>query len=311
MNPLLEVRPAACLFVVGPQLTRDSAPHAANLSYEAVVQSGIDRLQECGSGAAKVPHLRKEGKWKAMRTAVALLRKKGLYENWMKKTFSTRSTGHEQTSIPDSVRLLLELQRLGAMLACTQYDTLLDSMAGLRPAVISEEHSLAEWLRRDESAQGGGGVTSESRAAATATEESEFGFLHLHGAQTALDSLRILPYSEAASSSDADCIPEETMTQLKSLFHSKLVFLVGFDDDHQDPLLPSFLQLVYPEGDAKVLKNPPILLTSRSAKCSSLLQCKPTKVLHLKIHSMDRLRDVILPGEAKNFSVGMFNLVYH
>lgn len=300
MNPLLEVRPAACLFVVGPQLTKDSG--APNLSYQAVVQSGIDYLQELACGAARVQNIRKEGGCKAMQTMVMLLKKKGLYEDWLKKTFASDSSGHG--SIPDCVHLLLELQRQGAMLACTQYDTTLDNMAGTKPAVISHEHSLVEWLRRDESLQRGDGGRSGLETEATA-EKSELGFLHLHGVRTSLNSIRVLPYLETATSADTDAIPEETLAQLRGLFHNKLVFLVGFDDEHQDPLLPSFLRLVYLEGDAKVLKNPPILLTaSRSLKCSYLLQCK---ALHLRIQSVDRLRDVILPGEAKNFSVGTFN----
>lgn len=311
MNPLLEIRAAACLFVVGPQLSRNAVQHAGKLNYDSVVRSGIKYLQEF-TDRGKIGSLEKEGQLKAMQTVMSLLRKKGLYEDWVKTTF-TSDMEHGHCSIPDSVHWLLELHRLGAMLACTQYDTLLDTMAGLRPVVMSEEQSFAEWLQGGKKVEvqqeaGVGGEQGESLG--TTTAEGVAGFLHLHGVQTMLDSIRMLPYSETREhgSTDTNSIPGETLTALRRVFHNKLVFLVGFDDEYQDPLLPSFLELVYPDGDAKVLKNPPILLTSRSAKCS-LLQCEPAKVLQLRIHAVDRLRDAVLPGEAKNFSAGMFKIV--
>jgi hypothetical protein len=319
MDPLLELRAAACLFVVGPQLSKNAAPHTEKLSYDSVLQSGVNYLLELAGGEGGWTRgLEKEGQLGAMRTVVSMLRKDGLYEGWVKKTFAAGNVGNEH-DVSDSVRWLLELHRLGSMLACTQYDTLLDTMAGLKPAAVGDQ-SFAEWLQGGqqgvEAEEGRGeNLTTETTAAAGDVVRGcdvarGCGFLHLHGVQTSPDSIRVLPYSKdiEQGSAENDSISDETLNALRQVFHNKLVLLVGFDDDQQDPLMQSFLELVYPEGDAKVLKNPPILLTSRCAT-SSLLQCDPCKVLHLRVHTMDNLRGVILPGEPENFSVGMLALI--
>lgn len=312
MDPLLEISPSACLFVLGPQFSSSAAPHADKLSYNSLVQAGVDYLQEF-EDERKLLHLKRDDHLKAMRTVTSLLRKKGLYEDWVQRTFSGDDMEHEHLSVPDSVSWLVELHRLGSMLACTQYDTILDRMTGLRPAVMTDEQSFAEWLqagrtavKRQQQEEEEGRGEGEGTIAAEEGAACGCGFLHLHGVQTALESICMLPYSDAEdepASTNKSFIPKETLNSLQHVFHNKLVFLVGFDGGHQDPLLPSLLELLYPDGDAKVLKNPPILLTSRSAKCS----LEPAKVLQLRIRSVDRLREVVVPGEAKNFSVGEFH----
>ena len=317
MDPLLEIRPAACLFVLGPQFSSSAAPNTDRLSYDSIIQAGVDYLREFAveEDVRKLLHLKEGDHLKAMQTITSLLRKKGLYQDWISRTFSG-GTEHEHCSVPDSVLWLLELHRLGSMLACTQYDTILDSMAGLKPAVMTDEQSFAEWLQGGKNGvlnqqQEGEGIGGEGEGTIAAAEgvACGCGFLHLHGIQTVMESISTLPYSETGDEpvqTDNSFIPGETLTALRHVFQNKLVFLVGFDGGHRDPLLPSFLELVYPEGDAKVLKNLPILLTSRSAKCS-LMQSEPVKVLQLRVCSVDRLREVVLPGEEKNFSVGKFH----
>lgn len=315
MNPLLELKPTACLFIVGPQLSRNSTPHAAKLSYSSLIKAGQDYLHEFGGETAGRDTVREqEEPLKAMRTIVSQLRRIGLYDEWTRKTFLDR-VEEEYVSIPDSVQYLLELHRKGALLACTQYDTILDIMAGHRPATISDQDgSFTDWLacgRKSEESSAGkeGARTCDEIAAAENTCRS--GLLHLHGAQTAVDSICMLPYCvpqegsrpRARDNSAWSYIADDSLAALRQVFHSKLVFLLGFDGDYEDPLLLSFLQLVFPEGDAKVLKNPPILLTSSLPAESRFLE--PAKVLELRIPAADKLRDVILVGETKNFSVGM------
>lgn len=324
MEPLVEVRPNACLFVLGPQLTRCTS---TRLRYKSVVKSALDYLQECAvHHDSPIGDMIGSEPLRAMEVATTLLKSNGLYDKWLERTF----TGFEPeyTDIPDSVQWLIELQRMGAMLACTQYDALLDKMAGRRPAVISSrDHSFSDWLScglhhrkkarsQDATAKSsserekGVVVVVERHAASSKHTQRVSGFLHLHGASTSIDSIHLHPYAEIKAVRKGGCaekpfsfIPDEILAGLRGVFHSKLVFLVGFDEGHRDPLLLSFLQLIYPEGDAKVLKNPPILLTSFSPD-AMFLQCEPAKILQLRIASADRLRDAILPGEPKNFSVG-------
>ena len=328
MDPLVEVRPNACLFVLGSQLTQSSSPTSTNLRYKSVVKSAIDYLQECSiqHDSHAIEDMMSSEPLRAMEVATTLLKNSGLYDKWLEQTF----TGFEPeyAHIPDSVQWLIELQQMGAMLACTQYDTLLDKMARHRPAVISsKDHSFSDWLScglhhrkktrsQDNTARSSSerekGVVEISRNAASSKHTQRMcGFLHLHGANTSIESVHLHPYAEIKDVGKGACkdkpfsfIPDEILAGLRGVFHSKLVFLVGFDEGHQDPLLLSFLQLIYPEGDAKLLKNLPILLTS-SPDASTFLQCEPAKVLELRIASGDRLRDIISAGEPRNFSVGM------
>lgn len=328
MNPLLEMRPGACLFVVGPQLTRNSS---SSLCYISIISCGLEYLKELGveQGRGDIEALIKTDPLAAMQKTVSLIRANGNYEEWRMKTFGARNSSAEKFSsvAPDSVQWLLTLHEMGAMLACTQYDMLLDNMAGLKPATVSsKDPAFAEWLacndeRQNERLSEEERLTDSERPQIKVNMEQTTsescpsqgcGFLHLHGVQTAPDSIRLFPYSEkqeaeggGESSADTDSrsfITSGCLDKLRELFHNKLIFLVGFEAGYEDPLLSSFLQLMHPEGDTKVLKNLPILLTS--SENSSFLHSDPPKILQLRIPSTDSLREVIVPGSPKNFSVG-------
>lgn len=325
MNPLLEIRPSACLFLLGPQLTRT---FPSRLDYNSVLSSAVAKLRGTGPDAEVTKFERgisKMGAVKGMQEALSLLRTKGLYREWLDETFGKKEISGVE--LPDSVRWLIELQQMGAMVACTDYDTLLDDVCGLHPATVSsEDPAFSAWLTCSKS-----GVRTISRPNKRAGKEKskekkgeggeqgsgvvaqEVGFLHLHGARSVPGSMCLLPYAEGVERNNRELkcrtdldvgrsfVNADTLTALQDVFHSKLVFLVGFDGDEKDPLLPSLLQLLYPERDAKLLKNPPILLTT--SRSPSLFQ-ESLQLLQLRISSVDKLREIVLPGSAKNFSVG-------
>ncbi len=333
MNPLVEIRPAACLFLVGPQITRESTPDASRLSYDSVIRSGLAYLQATMGDrfeACRLEEVRKRVPLTAMQEIVWLLRTNGLYAEWANETFAV-SEAQKSPSSSDSLQWLLQMHKKGAMLACTQYDTILDTIAGLPPVTISSgDPEFSQWISasressmlnqgsgdaensqtRQDGGGGGGGGMDECDAA------KRSGFLHLHGVQTALDEIRLFPYAEPklaadgemmtfAGSNSSSYINSSSLTSLREAFHSRLVFLVGFDEDCEDPLLQSLLQVLYPGRDAKVLRNPPILLTS-SGPQSGFLKTESEKILRLRISSADQLTEVIVPGSSENFAVGMY-----
>lgn len=311
MNPLLEIRPAACLFVVGPQFSRNCTPDSHKLSYRSVVRTGLTFLQEEGlltrHGVRELNTLVEKDAVKAMGQLVMHLKSTGLYERWLRKTFHSLQPANI-SAVPDSVQWLLELQCMGAILACTQYDTLLDKMAGKKPMALVRKD--LECLQVEEQQKGESSVlpgSQNSDCNLPGSSGQTRGFLHLHGVHTELDSISLLPYEDMVGANSSE--DKNMWSNLQSLFQSKLVFLVGFDDDNdcKDPLLSSLLQLLYPSKDSSACKNPPILLTSTPG--ADFLKDLSDRILQLRISSIDSLRDLVVPGPLKNFSVGKLKLL--
>lgn len=325
MDPLVEVRPSACLFLIGPQLARDSTPDAGRLSYDCIVRSGLAYLQETLGErfeAGRLEEKRRSSPLAAMQEVVWLLRTNNLYAEWAKETFAV-SEGQRSPTSSESLQWLLELHQQGAMLACTQYDTILDTLARLPPVTISNgDPEFSRWfsacresnMTSCDAAERSSQAQDGSENMETSNEAKRPGFLHMHGVQTDTESLRLFPYVEPKltpdggemsflGSNSSSYINSNCLALLREAFHSRLVFLVGFDGEHQDPLLQSLLQLLYPGRDAKVLRNPPIFLTS-SGPQSGFLKSELEKILSLRISSADRLMDVIIPGSSENFAVG-------
>ena len=318
---MLEIRPAECLFLVGPQLTRNSLD-SEKLSYKSVIKSGLAFLLEQGikyEGQLMVEELVESSPVNAMEWVVKILQTSGHYVAWMKRIF--RKTEQKRIAIPDSVVWLLQLQQMGAMLACTQYDTTLDNISDTKPVTFScKDGGFVEWLasaqdgNQIESAQSERCSKEEKTDVATGNSVEELdnvdnavkkpGFLHLHGVQTQTDSINLLPYYSLLGKTETDSrdVVEDKLAALRNVFHNKLVFLVGFDGEDNDPLLPSLLHLLYPDGDTRALKNLPILLTS--SQDATQLFPDSVRLLHLKIKSIDCLREVLILGTPKNFYVG-------
>ena len=321
MNPSLEIWPSACLFIIGPQLTANSCPDSARLHYKTILNCGCAMLSpEHVEG--NIEQFMTLDPLKSMEKLLKVLRRTGLYEEWLRRTFNFSFSDDAKHNIPSSVQWLHYLQQMGAMLACTQYDTLLDGFLDAEAVTMSNEDAaaFAKWLKngtkvlkmtphtRQLSSVSDKTIEQQVDADAESIVGQKSQILHLHGVHTILSSIRLLPYSSKERESgnyDSDSsIPKEQIEALRELFHNKLVFLVGFDGEHFDPLLLSLLQLLYPESDSKILKNPPVLLSTTSSPKDDPLHYEPAILLRLKIKSMENLREVIQPGSLKSFSVG-------
>lgn len=321
------------------------------MSYKSVLEAGLtflqQRVRERGGGSIlareeDLEKLKRMDSVSAMQRVVEVLKKEGLYEEWLRKTLGGSKL--QSLDFPDSLQWVLELQQMGAMLVCTQYDTLLDDMAGQSPITLcSEDPRLVKWL------EVGGKQCSKREHVRTEAQSSQrdaggsiaaelsgsdkCGILHLHGVHTTLESISLLPYcsvTHGSSSGTEDsgeggrevgescvtdlsvCLEKDHLASLREVFHNKLVLMIGFDGDCHDPLLPSLLRVIYPDKDLRNLKNPPILLTSSpsfvspsSASMVSSHALTQDLFLRLRLQSPENLRDVIMPGSSRNFSVGM------
>ena len=340
MDPVLEVKPSACLLLLGPQLTR---LESGRLSYKSLLEAGLTFLQQHGLGErdngstfakeVDLDKLKKQGYVSAMQKVVQVLKEKDLYEEWLEKTLGGSKL--QSFDFPDSLQWVLELQQMGAMLACTQYDTLLDDLAGQTPAVVSSNNpAFLKWLKAGETSYLKHELQQQQQSrlqgrsiSAELNGSEKCGILHLHGVHTLLESVSLLPYSQAEhtkhlSSEEGNgervnegaggCVTnlgtrlsEIHLASLREIFLNKLVLMVGFNSDCDDPLLPSLLKVIYPDKDLRNLKNPPILLTS-SPSCYSLPSfSSPDLFLRLILPSPENLREIIVPGSSRNFAVGM------
>lgn len=323
-NPLLEVNPAACLFVVGPQLTaRHLENDAGALGYRSIVETGIAALQSSKAYSSKEEKVRdvravKEEARKnlvlAMQKIMQLLKQQGCYEAWLYSTFghkeAVESMAERKFSTPSSVAHLLSLQSKGALLACTQYDTLLDSMADTKPYMLQE---VREWAEQGElrSKQSNGSSVGKYPGHTEDRFSTTGGFLHLNGVYTQPESVHLV-----------DTVSDPVVcNHLREIFQKKIVIFLGFDGEYMDPLLPAFFSNLFLENDSCSLRNPPILLTSRppqsGARRSSTSMPSsrhhgfsvPAKFLQLRIQEEEIhcLSEVISVGSTKNFTVGELN----
>ena len=345
MDPVLEVKPSACLLVLGPQVTA-LLKSGRQFSYDTLLETGVAFLQRHGppgmggqsevAGGVELKDFRMQGCLSSMQKVVKLLKEKGLYSEWLEETLGVSKL--HSLDFPDSLQWVLELQQMGALLACTQYDTLLDDLAGVSPATPrSDDPAFLAWLKA-----GNSGSSANNQEPAMQQKQhqkqhpadrpplpaelngnSKCGILHLHGVHTRLESVSLLPYrhrkdnrpgyKERANGSSrvaetcetvlGDHLDDHHLDSLREVFQKKLVLLVGFDGDSSDPLLPSLLRIIYLESDARNLKNPPILLTSSPHNPLSSFSSTEL-ILRLVLPSLENLREIIVPGSSRNFAVG-------
>lgn len=288
MNPLLEVNPSACVFVVGPQIAARCAKAATKLpplGYHAIVKAAIRAVEgtpHASAASEDKKHTQESLKQVyerdpvlAIRKAVEILKLESRYEEWLNKTFAVELRGPE-ANLESNVTHLLELQRRGALLACTQYDTLLDAMAGTAPITLEDQTMVQEW----------------------ASGEVQ-GFLHFHGVWSQPDSLQL--EGVGCEEPSMDCEPQSTsLATMRDIFRKRLVIFVGFDVEDPDPHLPKLLQALYPEDSA--MKPPPILLTAlpNHQYASLFLQ------MRISQEEIGHLEEIISSGSEKNFAIGKF-----
>ena len=402
MNPLLEVNPAACLFVIGPQLSHKSARNSSAKSeadsptaaapwnftsqrppatYSSILDAGLSflnsKLSEEGesSNVDDLAQIKKiatdEGPTNAMERLVRLMKGKNCYGEWLRNTFGGAETGNQsflnsssvgenstiakeqptatrvnansQTKVaaadPISTDLeigsfqhLLSLQKQGALLACTQYDTTLDSIAGVRPLTLHDTETLKQWSKLSTLPEAVPRQDPDHDMQRKHQRQHPVGILHLHGVCTNPGSIRLTDYRkvseeeegelEASASTDTatrggrNPIPVSSedlgsitpgMDILREIFRKRLVIFVGYDRDFFDPLLPGLLQMLYPDNEPGSLKNPPILLTSMPlTRQLSIGKQLPSTFLTLMVteEEMLNLSAVISSGSPKNFTVG-------
>ena len=405
MNPLLEVNPAACLFVMGPQLSHKGARNSGARSgaqstaeaqkpaaqpgsftqtpsppanYASILDAGLSflnmKLSSSGeTGDVELAQIKRtateERPTKAMERLLGLMKRKKCYDEWLKSTFdhgarkrdqsafincsevensteelphtctATRMNANSRTQMAaadpilteiESFQHLLNLQKQGALLACTQYDTILDSIAGTRPLTLHDTEALKQWsklstLPAEAVSQLQDGLQRKQQ------QQHPVGILHLHGVCTNPSSSRLTDYQkfreesvrelEVSTSTEAsirgrNSIPASSedlgsiapgMDILREIFRKRLVIFVGYDRDYFDPLLPGLLQMLYPDNEPGSLKNPPILLTSMPlTRQLSVGKQLPSTFLTLMVteEELHNLSTVISSGSPKNFTVG-------
>lgn len=381
MNPLLEVNPAACLFVMGPQLSHKSArnPTRSNkvgadsnsqhqafsslsscfppATYRSILEAGLCAATllfgkpDGGNGnveqlVSKIEETAsEEGLTVAMERLVELVKRQDCYTEWLKIIFQReegkdgsycinkalqcqKSTGSEEKPSQgrnatsqeftlagiESIQHLINLQKRGALLACTQYDTILDSITGTRPVTLQDIDTLKHWSSLSTLPE-----TSQDAHKRQPLCRHPVGILHLHGVHTDPSSVHLTVKEEGELSpvkerrltrDDPDTVSSSVaagMEVLQEIFRKRLVIFVGFDWEFFDPLLPGIMKNLYPNNKPGSLKNPPILLSSMPVSRQSSIGAQiPSLFLTLTV-SKEELYDlsqVISPGSPKNFTVG-------
>lgn len=315
MEPLLEVNPPACIFVVGSQIASDMNATGSSFGYGRTVQAAIaaalEAEQPFTAGEEELERLAvrlKEAYERepslAARDAVDVLKRRGRYELWLQRTFGGfcdtamserrfRDTAHPQEkSDPEArglfstpaLKLLLHLQQRGALLVYTHCDTALDDIAGTAPVLVSDDARFQEW----------------------ASGETP-GFLHINGVYTKPDSV-LLDVTDYVQSL-AKLMP----ASLKKIFRRRLAIFVGFGEEERADtfLLQKMLQAFYSDEGSGSVRNPPILLTTRSfsdtSKSSHVALGLGDGFLRLSVsgEEMKSLDTLIAAGLEKNFAIGM------
>lgn len=303
-----------------------------------------------------------QGMTVAMERLVALVKRNNCYKEWLKNTFRLGEEERRASSYscPDnencqpsdhqhcaptsskyaaelngvsgglaSFHHLLRLQKQGALLACTQYDTVLDSLAGTAPVTLQDTDTLRQWSRLPTLQE----IPANRDAPTTKQPQSQsrsshpVGILHLHGVYTNPSNVRLTDYtlceeegggrgskphpgSAAGSEKEAATSLSSSvsgMDILREVFRRRLVIFVGFDREYFDPLLPGIVRKLYPDNQPGSLKNPPILLTSMPlTRQLSIARQLPSLFLTLLIseEEVHNLSLVVSSGSPKNFAVG-------
>ena len=280
MNPLLEVNPGACIFLIGPQIAACCATKHGGRpppTYRAIVEAGILFAQEVQSFASEED---KKSQQQFLRNAynqdptvaahkiTEILKQNGCYSEWLHKTFN--AAGVQCTSSDSAlatVKHLLNLQEKGALLVYTHYDTILDVVAGTDPIVVENETKFQKWLKNETS-----------------------GFLHLHGVYSQPETVRVT------------CDGSPFNAAVAQVFRKRLVILIGYDREYFDPLIPLLLRKAMYCEESSLRYRPILLTTTPDQALPNFLQ------LGISQEEMYNLGSVVLAGSEKNFTIG--ELVY-
>ncbi len=295
MTTALEVNPSACIFVAGPRLTaccrRDAESHTSPSSYLELVASGISAVQELTKFASEEEGARvcqalrdayERDPGVAASQVVEILHREGCYERWLEETFGHVSNQRSCLASHETVNHLINLQQQGALLACTQYDTIVDELAGTEPVCLDNEAAFDQWLN------------------------SKLGFLHLCGVSSQPETVRL----DGASLKNKLKSGSKCYASLAEIFKKRLVVFVGYDRREVGPLLSTLVKPLFPEESS--LKNPPILITCSEEEQhpqrndEELHQQMLPGFLTLEIsrEEAEHLNLIISAGCEKNFMIG-------
>lgn len=296
-EPLLEVNPPACIFVVGPQIASSDAPNAPaaspgpSLGYAGAVRAAMaaalevaerpfqqtpaaagreeDELVESGL-AARLREAHEREPSLAARHAIDVLKRRGAYERWLRQTFG----GRDDTTATAAATASSERQRFCGSAHPQKKKSLGPDSCARGPRVSSRTPALRLLLQLQQ--RGALLVytqcdTALDDAAGTApvlaTDGAKFqewaagetpGFLHVNGVYTKPDSV-LLDVTDYEQS-----LAKSTLVSLKKIFRQRLAVFVGFGERERADalLLQKMLQAFYSDEASGSVRNPPILLTT-------------------------------------------------
>ena len=290
---MLEVNPSACLIVLGPAAT-------GSKSCKELMEAATRYLQTCKklSFSAKrkaIAEIKKADKTDvgaALQRAIRILKEADSFSEWLQLVF------HEASPTPLSPTLeqCLELQKQGALLACTQ----LDSLPGTRQATLHDEDAFKSWLSSD---------TAEEEYINVESDDCNT-VLHLCGIYTKLET--IWTGDEEDSRKNNEPRDRTAFVNLKNILQKRLAIFVGFQGETQNRFILNFTNNFYAQSAEGVLKYPPIILTNPNwQRGSSKKEVEGNVFSHfltLQVQEEDAklLGNLISRGSKRNFSVGEF-----
>lgn len=268
MNPLLEINPGVCMVVVGPMVTRfclSDIPPSLKLSYQTLIQGGLDlvsiedergRLMQL---AQDIDNFAKE--------LTSVLERQGVQDQWLQSSLAL--TGVQTLTSTKTVQLLLNLQSKGCKLVYSFYDTILDTITGTKPILLSDTALLEQWL-----------------------DGQANGLLHIHGIYNNSSSIVL-----HTNMYDKKVKEQALFLRLKEFFRQRTLIFIGHGDDGLNPLLTHMTQ-VFLQDDG-IIRNPPLFLSSTTVTL-------PTCFIHLPISQYEEsvLHEVIAIGSENNFIAG-------
>ena len=293
---LLETNPSACLFVFGPRATGSKT--CSELLESALRYLQTTRRIPFSAKRKLIAEIRKAEKHDqvdvGLRKAVKALKEIDCFSDWLQQVYPQASS----TPLVALLQQLQELHKQGALLACTQ----LDSLPGTRQVTLHDEEMFSCWLSCGEGEDVYVNVDTEDTVP----------ILHLCGSCTNLDTLCIKEGENEVKESSSSASDGDLKKKMKDLLQERLVIFIGLEGDTQNPFLRDFLGEYYTFSAQKVLKHPPIMIKSQKEcqKRGSPAGCRKeddiiTQFLNLQVEEGETFfGNFILQGSKQNFSIG-------
>lgn len=338
MEPLLEVNPLACVFVVGPQMASDvTANAAAGLGYrvhggraptvQAAAMAAALREAErpfaaAGRDQPEPPRLPERDLAAARGHAVDVLSlagRRGAYEPWQRRTFGGLGSGGDDTAaVSSSERRFCATappQPHGPQAERSNPEARVSCTPSLRLLLqLQRRGTLLVYAHCDTALDDAAGTapvlaSDGARFQEWASGETP-GFLHVNGVYTKPNSVLLdaKDYEQSLS--------KPTLASLRKIFRQRLAIFVGFDEKERADafLLQKMLRAFYSDEAAGSVRNPPILFattastgshTSKASQATQLGSGDGFLRLSVSREEMLSLDTLIAAGLEKNFAIGM------